>query len=464
MPQDKALNPKEPARPPEPLSILAIGLESRVLRDIHSILVDHPAQIEAVPDRGAAEAALGSGCCELVLVALEDGSEEELAEWTRFLEDAPGSPRLVALVDHLSIRFAFRASQLGVLDVLTVPLHREPFLNAVGRLRSGAREVQVPLPSAPTEAVGQYDLVGQSPAMQEVYKMIARLAPTTATVLVLGESGTGKELVARSVHEHGPRSRGPFVAVNCAAIPENLLESELFGHEKGAFTGAVARKIGKLERASGGTLFLDEIADMSLALQAKILRAIQEREIEPVGSHQTVRVDVRLIAATNRDLREAMARSQFREDLYYRLSVVTIRLPRLADRGEDVLLLAAHFLHDFGTRYGKQIRFISDGALELLHSREWIGNVRELRNAIEHAVLLVDDDTLRVEHLPKEWRTSGAAPEPTTRPLASLKEVEARHIGRVLAHTGGKLGEAAEILGIHRNTLSRKIREYSLSP
>jgi DNA-binding NtrC family response regulator len=306
-------------------------------------------------------------------------------------------------------------------------------------------------------------MVSESPVMMPVFRAIAQVAPSTATVLVVGESGTGKELVARAVHLQGPRAAAPFVTVNCAAIPENLLESELFGHEKGSFTGAVARKIGRFERATAGTLFLDEIGDMSLALQSKILRAVQEREIERVGGTEPIPVDVRLIAATNRDLKAMIGQGQFREDLYYRLAVVTIKLPRLAERGDDLLVLASAFLREFGARYGKTFEGISARAVELLRRHEWVGNIRELRNVIERAVLVADGDVLRAEHLPEEWQSSGepaAEPEATT--LATLSEMEARHISRVLDHTHGQIREAARILGVHRNTLARKIREYGL--
>ncbi|HVT37668.1 MAG TPA: sigma-54 dependent transcriptional regulator, partial [Gemmatimonadaceae bacterium] len=257
-------------------------------------------------------------------------------------------------------------------------------------------------------------------------------------------------------------------AVNCAAIPENLLESELFGHEKGAFTGAMARRAGRFELATGGTLFLDEVADMSLPLQAKILRAVQEREIERVGGGEVIPVDVRVVAATNRDLRSEIAQGRFREDLYYRLAVVTINLPRLSERGDDLLLLAAHFVQQFGPRYGKSIHSISDRALDVLRAHPWKGNVRELRNVIERAVVIATEDTLRVEHLPDELRTKVAraaeasSTAATGDTLDTLAESEAKHIARVLAHTAGAHGEAAEILGIHRNTLARKLKEYGL--
>jgi DNA-binding NtrC family response regulator len=356
-----------------------------------------------------------------------------------------------------------RAEKVGVLDLLSLPLRRDDVRRALRSLRSATAEVGLPLPPVEFQAVGDYALVGQSAAMLEVYKLMARVASSTATVLIQGESGTGKEVVARALHLNGPRADQPFVAVNCAAIPENLLESELFGHEKGAFTGAVTRKIGRFELAGRGTLFLDEIADMSLALQAKILRAVQERSIERVGGGDTIAVDVRLIAATNRDLREAIAQGRFREDLYYRLAVVSIPLPRLVDRGDDLLLLTAHFARYFAGRYGKAVEAMSDRAIDLLRAHGWVGNVRELRNVIERAVIVASSSTLRADDLPEELRGgSGGAAERPAAGLPTLAEAEARHIARVLAHTGGQVGAAAAILGIHRNTLTRKIREYEL--
>jgi Nif-specific regulatory protein len=308
-----------------------------------------------------------------------------------------------------------------------------------------------------------HDMVGGSKPMQLLFERISRVAKTDSTILIRGESGTGKELVARAVHRNSGRADRPFVAINCAAITETLLESELFGHEKGAFTGAVARKVGRFERANGGTLFLDEIGDMSLALQSKILRVLQEREIERVGGGEPIGVDVRLIAATHRDLKRMMGEGRFREDLYFRLAVVTIGLPRLSDRNDDLLALTAHFLREFGKRAAKNFTGITDRATDLLRAHEWAGNVRELRNVIERAVLVAEGEVLRAEHLPEEWRTDAAfAPETAARPVVTLKEMEARHIQRALDHTQGQIGEAAQLLGVHRNTLARKIREYGL--
>jgi transcriptional regulator with PAS, ATPase and Fis domain len=299
--------------------------------------------------------------------------------------------------------------------------------------------------------------------MLPVFRTIAQVSPSSASVLVTGESGTGKELVAQAIHLQGPRKARAFVAINCAAIPENLLESELFGHEKGSFTGAVARKRGRFERAQGGTIFLDEIGDMSLSLQSKILRALQEREIERVGGAETIPVDVRVIAATHRDLATLIQDGRFREDLYYRLAVVTIKLPPLSERGDDLLMLTAAFIREFAQRYGKEFNAITDRALQLLRQHNWVGNVRELRNVIERAVLVSEGGALRADNLPEEWRTaSGAGPDSGDGPVLTLKEMEAHHIARILDLAHGQIGEASRLLGVHRNTLARKIREYGL--
>ena len=457
--------PTPPAKAVTPagIRVLAVGGEPSAAQSLREWATDLGAHFEHAPDLPRAARVLGSGRWDVVLAVLAERPEEELSWWVDALRTAPGAPKLIGLANRPSMGLVLRAEELGVVDLLSVPPRREQFQTALSRVRAAATELPIPLPSVEAHAVGQYALVGQSHAMVEVYKLIARVGPSTATVVIQGESGTGKEVVARAIHQNGPKAAGPFVAVNCAAIPENLLESELFGHEKGAFTGAVIRKIGRFEQASRGTLFLDEIADMSLALQSKILRAVQEREIERVGGGEPIPVDVRLIAATNKDLRTAINEGRFREDLYYRLAVVTVNLPRLSDRGDDLVLLTSHFAREFSARSGKNIRRISDRALELLRNHRWAGNVRELRNVIERAVIVATDDTIRAEHLPEELRGEAeASPETASGGLATLAEVEARHISRVLSHTAGQIGAAAEILGIHRNTLARKIKEYGL--
>ena len=432
------------------------------------------------PDLPRAIRRLALNGWSVVFAALGDRPAEELAWWADVLRRSEGAPRLVALAQGPSIGLALQAQKLGLLDLISISPRREDFDRVLQSLRWAETERPIALPRVDAEAVGAHALVGQHPSMLDVYKLVVRVAPSNATVLLLGESGSGKEVVARAIHQHGANASGPFVAVNCAAIPENLLESELFGHEKGAFTGAMSRRAGRFELAIGGTLFLDEVADMSLALQAKILRAVQEREIERVGGGEVIKVDVRVVAATNKDLREAIAQGKFREDLYYRLAIVTIDLPRLSERGDDLLLLAAHFAQQFGPRYGKNIRAISDRALDVLRAHAWNGNVRELRNVIERAVVIATDETLRVEHLPAELRgkskaaraapssalTSGATTDGTPgsagTPFGTLADSERSYIVRVLEHTHGTHGAAAEILGIHRNTLARKLKEYGL--
>jgi two-component system nitrogen regulation response regulator GlnG len=458
--------PRAAARPAagsEPVPVLVVGGDAALLQTMRRWAAEGNAAVEGALDMPRGTRLLAEGRWALVLALLGERADEELTWWAEALRGVDGAPRLLAVADRPSMALVLRAEKLGVLDLLPHPLRREDFLRALQRLRSAAGEVPVPLPDVTPHGVGPYALVGQSPAMVEVYKLIARVAGSTATVLIQGESGTGKEVVARAIHLNGSVASGPFVAVNCAAIPDNLLESELFGHEKGSFTGAVARRVGRFEQASGGTLFLDEIADMGMALQAKILRAVQEREIERVGGTDPIPVHVRLIAATNRDLREAITQGRMREDLYYRLAVVIVQLPRLTERGDDLLLLTAYFVRQFAGKSGKRIDAISDRAFDALRNRPWVGNVRELRNVIERAVIVATDATLRLEHLPDELRSDEAGlPGRSPSGLLTLADAEARHIARVLAHVGGQIGAAAEILGIHRNTLTRKIREYGL--
>jgi DNA-binding NtrC family response regulator len=299
-------------------------------------------------------------------------------------------------------------------------------------------------------------LIGKSPAMVEVYKTVARVAPTEATVLLRGESGTGKELLARTIHENSPRATGPFLAVNCAAIPHNLLESELFGHARGAFTGAITSSPGLLPSAAGGTVLLDEIGDMPLALQAKILRAIELKEVKPVGRPDPLTIDVRILAATNQDLIQLVKEGAFREDLYYRINVVSIVLPPLRQRTEDLPALAEHFARVYAQRNGKPTPAIPPETLRVLARYPWPGNVRELEHAIERGIALAPGPVLRPEDLPLETH------EPSETVLLSLEELERGHLVRVLKATRGNRQEAAAILGIDRKTLYRKLLRYGI--
>ena len=305
-------------------------------------------------------------------------------------------------------------------------------------------------------------IIGRSPAMQRIYRIIERVAPTNATVLISGRTGTGKEIVAQSIHRNSTRASGPFVDINCSALPEQLIESELFGYEKGAFTGATQAKKGLLETAHSGTIFLDEVQALKSDLQAKLLRVLQERVIRQVGGRENKEIDVRVVAATNQDLVEAMRRGEFREDLYYRLNVVNIRLPELRERREDIPLLIDYFLKLHAETDRQETRHFSNEAMRLLLSSEWPGNVRELENAVEHALAIGAGPTLRIPDLPPH--ISGFVGEIVIQEFAvearSLREVERRHILRVLEETGGNHAHAARVLGIDRRTLYRKLNKY----
>jgi DNA-binding NtrC family response regulator len=379
----------------------------------------------------------------------------------RFRRDALAP--VVLLAEQPSLELTLSAMDRGARDVVAKPATAE-------RLRELILGVARPQKARvfPRTVPPSGELVGASPEMLTIFKSVARAAKSDATVLVLGESGTGKEMIARVLHSRSDRAAGPFIAINCAAIPENLLESELFGHEKGAFTGAIGQRIGRFERANGGTLFLDEIGDMSIALQSKILRALQEREIERVGGGSAVPIDLRVVAATNRELVECVEDGTFREDLYYRLAVVTLRLPPLRDRGQDLDRLVEHFGAHYAREHRRPVRAVSEEALEIIRRHPWPGNVRQLRNALERAVVMAEGEVLLADHLPVDIRRPDASGSrsrqaPARDPICTLQEMERRMIGRALAETGGNFSAAAELLGIHRNTLRRKMQEYGLS-
>jgi Nif-specific regulatory protein len=309
------------------------------------------------------------------------------------------------------------------------------------------------------------NMVGTSGPMRHLYEQMARVAGSTTTVLVRGESGTGKELIARAIHHYSSRSKEPFITVNCAALPETLVESELFGHERGAFTGAENRKKGRFELANGGTIFLDEIGELSLTIQVKLLRVLQEREFERVGGTEPVRVDVRVIAATNRDLEKALAEGAFREDLYYRLNVFPIFIPPLRQRKSDVLLLADHFVDKYARGHGKTIKRISTSAIDLLACYHWPGNVRELENTIERAVLLADGEVVHGHHLPPTLQTAEATGTVVTSSLASaVASFERSLIEDALKTTRGNRSKAARLLSTTDRVINYKVRKYGIDP
>jgi DNA-binding NtrC family response regulator len=428
--------------------------------------VDGRADVRVSTTLGEGLEQLRAGSWAALVLSL-DLPAADLALVRRIAESGTPAGSMVLLASRPTMQMMVEASRLGVLGVFASP----PEPGELGAALNEVFQAEEVIPITPADVSDGEDeaAIGASPAMLEVFRMVGRVANSPATVLILGESGTGKELVARAIHRNSGRAAGPFVALNCAAIPENLLESELFGHEKGAFTGAIARKVGRFERASGGTLLLDEIGDMSLALQAKILRALQEREIERVGGEDRIAVDVRVVAATNKNLRAAITDGTFREDLYFRLAVVTLHLPRLVERGGDLDLLVRHFVALNAARYGRDIRGIARSVLERMREHDWPGNIRELRNVLERAVLMAHGTVLLPEHLPlDQLRPSAADDAVSGAPLAgyapalSLADVERLHIGEVLKLVHGHLGKASEVLGVHRNTLTRKIREYGL--
>jgi DNA-binding NtrC family response regulator len=361
---------------------------------------------------------------------------------------------------------AIEALRVGAFDFLPKPFEPEALLLAAGRAVEHRRlkEEVRRLRQAVSEATRFGELAGESEAMRHVFDLLSRVGPTDATVLITGESGTGKEMAARALHEASVRRTGPFVAVNCAAVPEALLESELFGHARGAFTDARQSRVGLFGRSSGGTLFLDEIAEMPLPLQPKLLRALQERTIRPVGSEEEIPIDVRVVAATNRDLDAEVEAGRFRADLYYRLDVIEVEMPPLRARGTDVLLLAGRFLETVAARTSKPVRGLSHAAAEKMLAYTWPGNVRELQNCIERAVALTRHDHVMVEDLPDRIREH--RPErlvlATDHPqdLVPLETVERRYVLRVLEALGGNKKRAAQVLGLDRKTLYRKLERW----
>jgi two-component system response regulator HydG len=385
----------------------------------------------------------------------------------RDIKATENSPHVIVITAFGSIDTAIRAVKLGAFDYITKPFEIEALVLAVEKALS-ERGLRRELARLQREVARPYrfeNIVGRSPAMQEVFGLISRLAGSTASVLITGESGTGKELIARAIHFNSPRAKAPFVAVNLAAIPDTLIESELFGYKRGAFTDARTDRTGLFLEANGGTIFLDEIGELSPPLQAKLLRVLQEREIRPLGATRSEKIDVRVVAATNRDLEQRMREGQFREDLFYRLNVIHIALPALRSRPEDILPLAEHFLHEAarrkeGSRRG--LRF-SQAAVKALLAYHWPGNVRELENVVERAVALADGDEIGVDDLPaqvRERRSTDILAGALARGL-TLADLEREYIERVLAAEGGNKTRAANRLGLDRKTLYRKLEEYA---
>jgi len=410
------------------------------------------------------------GPVDLVLTDIRMGAVDGLTVLREF-KRLSADTAIVVLTAFGSLEGAIEAIKQGAYDYLAKPFKREEIKLVVQRSLEHCRLLRENMKFR--EDLKYKDdwtpLVGSSPAMLEVYKVVARVAEGRSTVLLQGESGTGKELIARAIHMNSPRRDKPFLPVNCGALPDTLLESEMFGYEKGAFTGAVGMKTGLFEAANGGTLFLDEIGEMGQSLQVKLLRVMQEQEVRRVGGTGSVKVDVRIIAATNRSLEQLVKEGKFRDDLFYRLNVVRITLPSLMDRQEDIPMLAHHFLQKCGTGAMQVVRGIHPEAMALLKQYRWPGNVRELENAIERAMSLSHGPLLMPEDLPAAICQAGNASEQkaevfeaSEEACLSLEEVEKRHLVRVLKETKGNKVRAAKILGIDRRTLYRMAERFGL--
>ena len=389
---------------------------------------------------------------------------------TRTVHAKQASLPIIVMTAFGSMETAIEAIHEGAFDFISKPMNLEEIKKTVSRalaqraLQDNAQTSSVEVKSEPPGTI-----IGKSPAVMEVYKTIARVAPTKSVVLILGESGTGKERIARAIHQHSPRANHPFVAVDCGALTETLLESEIFGHVRGAFTGAVADKKGVFEEAEGGTCFLDEIGDISPNMQAKLLRVLQEHEVRRVGGKDWVKVDVRVIAATNQNLEALVAKGTFRQDLYYRLNVVAIHLPPLRDRVEDIPLLAGYFLKCYSQENGKSVTAISDAAMKLLCDYSWPGNIRELENAIEQAVVLSNQPVLVPDDFPSAIRNKAASKLNQNLPTAgqflfsdtpTLEEVKKRYVLYVLNRNQGNVSRTARALNIDRRSLYRMLARY----
>jgi DNA-binding NtrC family response regulator len=434
------------------------------LRESFHLILDQDYDVIDVPDGAAALDVVRSSQVDLVLLDIRlpgmDGIE--VLERIKAIDEGV---EVVLVTAVRTVRTAVAAMKLGAFDYLTKPFEEDELLSLVRRaLDRRSLEREVVYLRSELERRHEAEIVGQHADMQRLYRLVAQVARTTTTVLITGESGTGKELIARAIHRQGPRRDKPFVAVNPAAIAETLMESELFGHEKGAFTGAFQRKLGKFELAQGGSLFLDEIATLKPELQAKLLRVLQEREIERVGGAQAIKIDVRIIAATNADVPAAVAAGSFREDLYYRLNVVHLTVPPLRERVGDIPLLVAHFIRRYNHEFGKRIQGLSPEALEALSAYRWPGNVRELQNVIERSLVLVEGPLIGVDDLPLELSlgASGVSRAEVLHLNEASDRFERQIVLRTLDRVEGNVSEAARALGIHRNSLKAKLARWKI--
>ena len=403
---------------------------------------------------------------DLVLLDIQMPGIDGIETLKRIRDEESRVP-VIMMSAHGTIEKAVKSMKLGAYDFITKPFAGDRLLITVrNALTTSSLKQEIDTLRSELKDRFQFkNIIGQSGVMQEVFRSLEKVVNSNVTVLINGESGTGKELIARAIHYHNTqRCNKPFVAVNCSALPESLLESELFGHEKGSFTGATGKRIGKFEDADGGSIFLDEIGLMTPAMQAKMLRILQEREFERVGGNEKVKVDVRVISATNKDLEEAKQKGEFREDLFYRISVFPIKLPPLRDRREDIPLLAAHFVNKYAQAERKPVESISPDALELLMAYNWPGNVRELENAIERAVVLASNPEINARDLPNTVRAIGEKKiyESDNTLSSWIEKLEEEALRKALLENGGNISQTAKKLGIGRATIYRKAKKYGL--
>ncbi len=435
------------------------------LRELLSAgLAVHGFEIQKAPSAEVALPLIDETRFDVILVDLNLPGMSGLELCSRVVSE--GNSSVVIMTAFASIKSAVEAMRAGAYDYILKPLDVDAVAMRLSRVVKERRihEEARRLRDVVHPSSGFGGLTGSSTPMQKVYDLLARAAPSEASVLITGESGTGKELAARAIHDHSNRRDGPFVALNCSAVPEQLIESELFGHAKGSFTDARSDRVGLFAQANGGTLFLDEIGEIPSPMQAKLLRALEERQVRPVGSNREMEIDVRIVAATNRDLEAWAEQGRFREDLYFRINVIHAQLPPLRSRGTDVLLLAQFFLRRFSAQEAKEVSGIDPVAAQRLCDYDWPGNVRELRNCIERAVALTRYEELSLEDLPERIRTFKrshvvvASDDPTE--LVPIEEVERRYIMRVLEAVGGSKTAASKILGLDRKTLYRRLERY----
>lgn len=450
-------------------AILIVDDEPGVRSALGGVLRDEGYTVEAVESGEACLERLVEQEFDVVLLDVWMPGIDGLETLQRLRERQVDS-QVVVISGHGNVESAVRAIKLGAFDFVEKPLSLDKAVLVVrNALRQRALEVENRDLRAQVDR--RHVMVGESPVMRHLREQVLLAAPTNGRVLILGENGTGKEVVARTLHAHSRRRTGPFVEVNCAAIPEELIESELFGHTKGAFTGAVADRRGRFEHAHGGTIFLDEIGDMSLKTQAKVLRALQEQAVQPVGGTATIRVDVRVVAATNKDLQEEIRAGRFREDLFFRLNVVPIFVPPLRDRMEDIPRLAEHFMATLSAEYGRRVKRFAPEAMTRLQHYAWPGNVRELHNVIERLLIMVHDNTVTADDVSfiDDGGAAAAAPGGATAgPVTALAEArdafERGYILRVLAAHQGNISRTADALGVERSNLYKKMRAFGIAP